>query len=48
MIPFTAKAQRSGLGLSIVHVIVTQHGGTITVEDAPEGGARFSLRLPRA
>ena len=45
---FTTKAQGSGLGLSIVHAIVTQHGGTITIEDAPEGGARFTLRLPRA
>ncbi len=45
---FTTKAQGSGLGLSIVHAIVTQHQGTITVEDAPNGGARFTLRLPRA
>jgi len=44
---FTTKAQGSGLGLPIVHAIVTQHGGTITVEDAPEGGARFALRVPR-
>jgi signal transduction histidine kinase len=45
---FTTKASGSGLGLSIVHAIVTQHGGTITVEVAPAGGARFALRLPRA
>jgi two-component system sensor histidine kinase HydH len=45
---FTTKAEGSGLGLPIVHAIVTQHGGTITVEDAPEGGARFALRIPRA
>jgi signal transduction histidine kinase len=45
---FTTKAQGSGLGLSIVHAIVTQHGGSILVEEAPGGGARFALRLPRA
>ena len=45
---FTTKAQGSGLGLSIVHAIVTQHGGNISIEDAPEGGARFTLQLPRA
>ncbi len=45
---FTTKARGSGLGLSIVHSIVSQHRGTITIEDAPDGGARFVLRLPRA
>jgi signal transduction histidine kinase len=43
---FTTKAAGSGLGLPIVHAIITQHGGSITVENAPEGGARFVIRLP--
>lgn len=37
----------SGLGLNIVHVIARMHGGTVTVEDADGGGARFVLRVPR-
>jgi signal transduction histidine kinase len=44
---FTTKAKGSGLGLSIVHAIVTQHGGRIRAEASPEGGARFVLSLPR-
>jgi signal transduction histidine kinase len=29
-----------------VHSIVEEHGGTIDVENAPGGGARFLIRLP--
>jgi signal transduction histidine kinase len=43
---FTTKARGSGLGLSIVHAIVTQHGGRLWVEVSPEGGARFVVSLP--
>ena len=45
---FTTKPQGSGLGLPIVHAIVTQHGGEISVEKSPLGGARFAVRLPAA
>jgi signal transduction histidine kinase len=35
-----------GLGLYLVHQIVQQHGGTITVDSPAGGGARFVVTLP--
>ena len=35
----------SGIGLSVVRGLVERHGGTIAVEDAPGGGARFVVTL---
>ena len=46
---FTTKplGTGTGLGLSIsYHIIVEEHGGTIRVEKAPGGGARFIIDLP--
>lgn len=36
----------SGLGLAVVRGIVTAYGGTVTIDDAPIGGARFVVVLP--
>jgi PAS domain S-box-containing protein len=44
----TTKTKGLGLGLAISHSIVEQHGGTITVANAPGGGAVFTVTLPSA
>ncbi|WP_171118026.1 MULTISPECIES: HAMP domain-containing sensor histidine kinase [Streptomyces] len=38
----------AGLGLAIARDVAARHGGTLTVHDAPTGGALFEVRLPLA
>ncbi|WP_328611510.1 HAMP domain-containing histidine kinase [Amycolatopsis sp. NBC_00345] len=38
----------SGIGLALVHGLVTRMGGTLTAGPAPEGGAAFTITLPSA
>jgi signal transduction histidine kinase len=42
---FTTKAQGTGLGLTIVHRIINDHGGTVRVRSRP-GSTCFTLALP--
>lgn len=45
---FTTKAlgRGTGLGLAVVYGIVRSHGGSVRVEQAAGGGARFVVELP--
>jgi C4-dicarboxylate-specific signal transduction histidine kinase len=43
---FTTKSDGTGIGLSLSHRIVTDHGGTLTVTDSHLGGAEFRIKIP--
>lgn len=36
----------SGLGLSVVHWVVSQHGGTLAIQNHPDGGLEVDVRIP--
>ncbi|HEX5099163.1 MAG TPA: ATP-binding protein, partial [Polyangiaceae bacterium] len=42
----TTKTDGTGLGLAIVKKIVVEHGGTISADESPLGGARLRVRIP--
>ena len=44
--PGSHPAAGTGLGLAIVRESVALHTGTVTLDTAPEGGARFTIALP--
>lgn len=43
---FTTKENGSGLGLSIVHRVIEEHGGRIFVKSRPGKGTQFTLYIP--
>jgi signal transduction histidine kinase len=45
---FTTKATGIGLGLATVKHLAEGHGGTVSIENGPTGGARVTIRLPHA
>ncbi|MEO0529187.1 MAG: ATP-binding protein [Planctomycetota bacterium] len=44
---FSTKETGTGLGLSVVAHVADAHGGSVVAENCPQGGAAFTLRLPR-
>jgi two-component system nitrogen regulation sensor histidine kinase NtrY len=45
---YSTKGRGSGIGLAVVHRIVTEHGGTLRIANRPNGGAEVTIVLSGA
>ena len=45
---YSTKTGSTGIGLSLSHRIITDHGGSLDVGASPLGGAEFNICLPSA
>lgn len=43
---YTTKSNGSGIGLSLCHRIITDHGGSLDVTSSKWGGAEFRIEIP--
>jgi signal transduction histidine kinase len=43
---YTTKASGTGLGLSVSHKIIREHGGVVDVLSAPGRGTTFNIHFP--
>lgn len=43
---FTTKEKGSGLGLAVIHKIVSDHQGVVNVKSSPEQGTTITVKLP--
>jgi signal transduction histidine kinase len=44
---YSTKQNGTGLGLAFVQHVAEAHGGTVTAANCPEGGAAFTIKIPR-
>jgi signal transduction histidine kinase len=44
---YSTKQNGTGLGLAFVQHVAEAHGGTVTVANCPDGGAAFTIKIPR-
>jgi two-component system sensor histidine kinase HydH len=43
---FTTKKKGTGLGLAVIHKIVADHHGSVSVQSLPDQGTTFRIKLP--